>query len=414
MITLAFAYILLSIIAASKGGDFDVFLEAATKLNNHQNIYAPPFIKPDLQYYYSPLFALLLIPFSNIGPAFELFWLLLSGYLLFRIYKCISAYLDLRVVNNGDNLLLFFISLFFMLRFILYNITMIQVTIFLLWAILESIELIQKNKYVIGSLLLAFAINIKLMPIVILPYLIYRKKFNTFLLVLSFSLIYLYLPAIFIGYDFNNFLLHEWWAVINPSNKEHLIEAGTKAQSLVGMIPVFLTETTGQLNISRNIISLNPEKAILITNVIRATLVILTVFFLKSPFIKNIDRLSEIRAIGYICLLTPMIFPHQQIYAFIFLYPICVYLTYYCIVLWRYDWNAKSKMYVFSLLTLSTILSPIIGSDVIGRRAYDLVHHFRLLGIVVLLLIIYAAISSPQKVKQIITNQSLQAVPNEE
>lgn len=212
-------------------------------------------------------------------------------------------------------------------------------------------------------------------------------------------------PSLFIGYDFNRFLLSEWWQVINPLKGEHLIEAGTRAQSFVGMIPVFLTETKGQIDISRNLVSLSPELAVTITNVVRVVFVLLTVFFLKSPFTKRVDPLNELRAIGYICLLVPMIFPHQQKYAFLFLYPMIVYLTYNCIVLWKYDWNLRSKCFVFSLMAISLLFSPIVGSDVIGRRIYDLIFHFRLVGIAVLFLILFAALSSPRKIQQMVLNQ---------
>tara|TARA_B110000503_G_scaffold93211_1_gene140585 strand:- start:1193 stop:1366 length:174 start_codon:yes stop_codon:yes gene_type:complete len=55
------------------------------------------------------------------------------------------------------------------------------------------------------------------------------------------------LPAVFIGNDYNNELLVGWWETINPSNSEHLIEADRNPQSLVGMVPVYLTETDGQV-----------------------------------------------------------------------------------------------------------------------------------------------------------------------
>lgn len=402
IIGICIVYIILSIASASNGGDFDVSLDAAIKLSNHQNIYAPPFIK-GLQYYYSPLFALLLIPFSSNFFIIELLWLLLSGFLLFRIFVLVKSYLDLSFFSAKDKLLLITISSFFVIRFVLYNVGMIQITVFLLWAIFESINLIQNKKNILGSIILAFAINIKLMPLIALPYLLYRQKYKSSALVLVLSALYLILPSLFIGYDFNSFLLIEWWDVINPLNSEHLIEAGTNAQSLVGLVPVFLTETNGQIDISRNLLSLSTENAVLITNIIRLTLVALTLWFLKSPFIKKTDSLNEIRALGYICLLVPMIFPHQQKYAFIFLYPIIMYLTYYCIILWKYDWNKKSKIYVFSLLSISVILSPIIGSDIIGRYTYDLIHHFRLLGITVLILIIYTAIANPQNIRNLKT-----------
>jgi hypothetical protein len=98
VITLAY-----SVLCAYKGGDFDVFLGAGQKLSEQQNIYRPPFIK-DLQYFYSPFFALLLVPFSYL-PFFvtELAWLLLSTYLLYRIWKLTTRYLPVQLLTKRES-----------------------------------------------------------------------------------------------------------------------------------------------------------------------------------------------------------------------------------------------------------------------------------------------------------------------
>lgn len=46
-----------SVLTSLDGGDFDVYLDAAVKLHENKNIYAPPFVK-GLQYYYSVFFLL--------------------------------------------------------------------------------------------------------------------------------------------------------------------------------------------------------------------------------------------------------------------------------------------------------------------------------------------------------------------
>ena len=86
-------YLILCVLASINGGDFDVYLEAAVKLKDHQNIYAPPFDK-NLPYLYSPLFALLLIPFSINFFITEFIWLLLSGFLLYRTWCITKNYFD--------------------------------------------------------------------------------------------------------------------------------------------------------------------------------------------------------------------------------------------------------------------------------------------------------------------------------
>jgi hypothetical protein len=396
-------YIFICYKSAVKGGDFDVFLDAAQKLNNGENIYAPPFFN-GLQYFYSPLFALLLIPFTNYFFSIELAWLMLSGFLFYRTGKLIFKYFDLTVLTKKEKIVLLVITVFFSLRFLLYNIAMIQITIFLLWGIFESIHLIKKDKWVIGSLLLALVINIKIMPIVILPYLIYRGKFKATAATLVFSAIFLVLPALYIGYDFNAFLLAEWWKIVNPGNNEHMIEIGVNAQSFVGIIPVFISETGGDMHVNRNFLSFSIGTAVIITNIVRLIFVAFTIYFLDKPFLKAKSSLSEVRALAYICLLIPLIFPHQQKYAFIFVFPMIVYLSYYCVIMWKLKRDRNFKLFLMPLLVVSILYTPFIGSDLLGRYNYDLLHHFRLLGISLILLIVFAILGSPNKLQKVINS----------
>jgi hypothetical protein len=396
-------YLILSISSANNGGDFDVFLDAAQKLSNGNNIYVGPFIK-GLQYFYSPLFALVLIPFSGNFFVTELIWLLLSWFWLYRIWVLVSSYFNSSFLSSKELNIWLGVSFFLVIRFILYNIAMIQVTIFLLWAILESIQLIENQKEISGAALLALVINIKLMPLVVLPYLLYRGYFKSLGFVLVFTGIYLILPAIFIGYDFNLFLLGEWWSIINPSNSEHVIEAEITYQSLVGTIPVFLTETESIIEIKRNFLKLPIETVTMITNVSRLIVAGFTIYFLGVPFRKNVDKLSKIWAVSYLLLAIPLIFPHQQKYAFLFMFPMITYLVYYVIIKWKYDNSNSLKLFVVPLILVTFVFTPIIGSDIIGRHAYDVIQHFRILGISALMLIPFMVIATPKSITKMISD----------
>lgn len=95
LITAVFVLIALvsSFITAKNGDDFDVFLDAAQKLAKGENIYQPPFYH-GLQYYYSVLFAMLLIPFSSNTYIAAVAWSLLSFIWLYRGLQLIISYLD--------------------------------------------------------------------------------------------------------------------------------------------------------------------------------------------------------------------------------------------------------------------------------------------------------------------------------
>lgn len=230
LLVLLLAYL---IVLSQSKGDFKVMLDAAELLRNGKNIYNVSLGDNVGLYYYSPLFALLLIPFTYV-PYFipNLLWLLASAFWVYRIWKLIQKDLDLTGFSNKQINQLIILSFLCTIRFILYNFGLIQLTVFMLWAILESLHLFEKNKNIHGSLLLALAINFKLLPIVILPYLFYRKNFQPLFLTLFFMAVYLFLPALFISKTTNSFLLYEWWGAINPAQDGFKFETDWSVHSL--------------------------------------------------------------------------------------------------------------------------------------------------------------------------------------
>ena len=395
-LSVVIAYCLL---CAVKGGDFDVFLDAAQKLATQQNIYRPPFIK-GLQYYYSPFFALLLIPFSYLPFVIpEFAWLLLSSFLLYRIWVLTSRYFDLTVLSQKQYKWWIFLVIFLSIRFLLYNYSMIQMTIFLMWATLESLALFEKQQFITGGLLLGFACTTKLLPILFLPYLLYRGYVKGFLSTVFFFGLLLLIPALFVGNQFNTFLLQEWWVVINPANKENSLESDLGTHSLVSLIPVYLTETHNKIDLKRNFIDLTPTQAVLITNIFRLVFVLATLFFLRSlPFKRNTDKLQTIWECAYLFLITPLLFPHQQKYAFLYILPAIIYLLYYLLIIFTV--GGKKRFILLTVFSLNgLIFTPFISSDLLGRYAYDVLQHFRVLSISTIGLCILLAICSATRLR---------------
>lgn len=391
-----------SIISTTDGGDFDVYLGAAKKLSDGQNIYAPPFVK-GLQYYYSVFFALLLIPFHKFIFVTEFIWLLASYYWLYRIWQLCKDYFDIdRLTGKQQNQWLLFTFLL-ALQFIMYNISVIQVTIFLLWAILESLRLIQQKKEITAGLLLALIINIKVMPVLILPYLFYRGYFKSIITIIIASVALIYLPAIFIGNDYNNFLLAEWWKIINPQNKEHLFETNIGPHSLVALIPVYLIDTTGDLPYKRNFVNLDAATVKLVINISRLLLLAISFFYLRSmPFRKETNKLKSFWEISYFLLIIPLLMPHQMKYAFLFSLPMIMYLLYFYFVTWKLPRStAYTIVLIVFLVTQIFFYSPVYGRDLIGKFLFNYTQHFRYLTIATLLLIPVSLYCSPKKISAV-------------
>ena len=387
-----------SILTSLDGGDFDAYLDAAVKMQRGENIYAPPFFK-GLQYYYSVFFALILHPFSTNWFITEVLWSLLSLLLLYRTFKIIHTYFDFSSFSKKQRALWIGLTIIFSLQFILYNISMIQVTMFLLWGIFESMHLINRKKDFAAGALLGLIINIKIMPVLILPYLFWRGHFKALFTCVIVFIFLLYLPAIFIGVDYNQFLLSEWWKIINPSNKEHLFETEIGTHSITAFLPVYLTETDGEMNFNRNFINLNFRVVEIVINISRILILTCSLFFLKSlPFKKESNRLKLFWEYSFFVLIIPLLLPHQQKYAFLFVIPIISYLIYFFIFELRR--NKNGVFFAFIVFCLSMIFfSPLYGSDIIGKFLFRLTQHYRVLTIATLLLIPVAIYCNPEKIK---------------
>ncbi len=395
--------IVTSVFTVANGGDFDVYLDAAKKLSNQSNIYAPPFAK-GLQYYYSVFFAWLLIPFSNLVFFTEILWSLLSYLLLYRAFLITREYFDLAIFSKKEYRLWVFLIALFSLQFVIYNVSMIQITFFLLWALIESLNQILKGKYVLGGFILGLAINIKLMPILIWPYLFYRGHFKALTVsVLTFVLL-LFVPAISLGWHFNMFLLNEWWTIINPSNKEHLFETGIGTHSIVALLPVYLTETVGEMPFKRNILNLSHQTVEIIINISRLLILSLSLFYFRSlPFKKEINKLKLFWEFSYFILLIPLLLPHQQKYAFILAIPMISYLLYFYIATFQNKRSIAYNLTFYVFLVCLLFYSPIYGSDVVGKYLFNFTQHYRLLSFSTLLIIPISIFCSPDKLQKLVS-----------
>ena len=382
------------------GGDFRVFLEASALFGDKKalyNVWLPAGDGGACLYYYSPMFAFLLLPFSNLPFAVPVFlWLVLNIFLLYRISVLVISYLE--VTNSKEKYLILFFSLLLTIRFVEYNIGMSQMTIYLLWSILESLRLFEKEKNIAGGFILGLAINIKILPIVFLPYLIYRGKWKAFLCSIIFIGVFLFLPALYLGWEFNLQLLRDWWAVINPSNSEHLQETDLNMHSLTALIPSLLHESAGDLPLKRNVVNMNIDSAVLMLNIIRAALILFTIYFLRTlPFRKTKSSMHQLWEISYIALIIPLIFPHQPKYSGLLILPAVMYLFAYLIKAYSKGKSGETfhKKIVLFLIVLSFALITLTSDGIIGRDLNRISQHYKTITYGYLIVGIALALSKP-------------------
>jgi hypothetical protein len=395
------------VIKAMGHSDFKVFLEAAQLLAARKNPYHVWIFVSEGNYdlyFNSPLWAMILIPFSYL-PSFipSFLWLLANTFFLYRIWKLLTQFIDFHSLSARQVNWLLFLSVMMCARFIVYNFEMIQMTIFLLWGVLESLSLFRNNKFLPGGALLALVINIKILPIVFIPYLLYRKEMKGAMNTLMFSVIYLFLPSLYLGWSANLFLLSEWWSVINPFNTEHLLESDLGLHSLSALIPSLLTKTDGVLPYARNIFNLDFETTANILHAVRAGLILFTLYFLGfPPFRKARSKMNEIRELSYLFLLIPLIFPHQQKYAFFMAFPAIFYICHGIIVHYSSRSRMLDKKYwaIIILSGISFMLMTLSTDGVIGRTLNQITQHYKTVTYGALILIIILVLCSPRWIEK--------------
>jgi hypothetical protein len=387
-------------------GDFYIFLSASRDLFLSKNIYDVHYVD-GFHYYYDVIFVLILFPFTFL-PLYmvKVIWLILNVFFIYRIWKILKENLPVSFLNNKHKLIFTLLSFVFILNFLKTNIHLSQVTILILFLTLEGLSQINKKKTISGSLLLALGISIKLLPIVFIPYLIYRKEWKSVLYTLISIILLLLFPAIFIGFEYNNQLLAERWVLINPMNQAHILDVSERSfHSLTTLLATLLIEGCGDtyiLPLKRNITNISIQKLNLIINIARAVFALLTLYFLKTkPFINNVSNIQRLYEISYLCLVIPLIFPHQQHYAFFFVFPASTYLLFYYIkVYFNLNKQVLEKYFELKKYTIGIVLFIIYflcnSHFILGafNAYYD---HFKTLTYGVLLMIPLLAFCKPQK-----------------
>lgn len=325
-ILLIVAVIVYILVDAGRVCDMNIFLSAASDLLDEKNIYTTVY-QTWLYYYYSPLFAVILIPFTYFPEYWvNAFWLALNVVLVFRVGSLLKSYLPLGKLSKTHQRLLFIVGVGFVIQFIIDNLHFHQLTIFILWISLEGLKNIQQGQKIKGGFWLAMGINIKLLPIVLLPYLLYRGEFKSVISIVIFSLVLLYLPVLVLEFEYNQFLIVAWWENINPLEQQHILDFSHAG------IPALITALFHLDEVHHSPIfikQLTEEQISWIINAIRAILVIATLFFLRSVPFKKSTRLHQLWELGYLFLVIPLIFPHQQNYSLFLLFPAAIYLAYF-------------------------------------------------------------------------------------
>jgi hypothetical protein len=371
--------------------DFGIFLQASEDIHLEKNIYQI-WYGVGFRYYYSPLFALFLTPLTYLPPYLAAtFWSALGMILFIRTVYLLHQFTPGIDRSGRFNFLLVLCGL----TVVYANFHNNQMSAFLLWTMIESLVQIKKGRWITGSALLALGINIKLLPLVIVPYLIYRANYKAAVAALFWMVVFWVLPSVFIGWDFNLSLLKSYWNYINPTLKQNVIDIDEPGLlSLSSLITTWFTDqfSLNELGYRRHFFVLPNQTIGIIILVVRLGFVFLTLHFLKwPPFKKAVSKEHQLWEISYLCLVTPLIFPHQQNYGFFLIIPTIFF------VLYRFKSHENGeKSWVHWLFILGIIL---INTELL-LGAYKMVFwNYKVLTYGVLIMVFILVLLDPVKRK---------------
>jgi hypothetical protein len=380
------------------GGDFDAFIEAANKFKQNISVYSSPYENYGKQYYYSIFFAWILSYFSSYPILCKFFWCFFSFGLLFRIYKLIFTYLGINYLSKINKIKWVLTIGILSLNSITDNISRMQMSILIVWIIFESYNFTQKNKKVLASTLLALGINIKILPIMVMPYYLIKGEYKLLVYTVVLVLVLYLIPAFAIGFEINFIWLKQWWEIINPQNYVHTHEfKSIGVISISSLISNYFIDSTNQKGFLTTFIQLDLTSARLLYNLIR--IAFFTLFFMTFYRVRSLKTpLSHFYILSILTLLISILFPHQQRYAALFVLPSIAYLLYYNIHLKSNTYSFKVYLFIISCI----LFSPIYGRDILGSVLFDYIqiHKFQTISILCIFFVLISSLPNTLQANQ--------------
>lgn len=401
--------------AASGGNDINVYLYAAKQILLHKNIYAK---NPFNNYLYSPLFAVLLTPLSlfnwNIA---RVIWVLINLAFTIRLWQLLQQLLNGTFVLSKLYKSIWAIGVAVLsFGFLNHNLNLGQVTVVILWLTVEGIYRVMQKENLKGAALIALGINIKIIPLLALVYLFFKGKFKAIVYTFSFVGLSLLIPALFIGWEYNNDLFSKWKDAINPTGKKYTFENNDGCNSLNAVLPAFLyndfekpsnLEYNPHWRFLRKIANL---RAPLLTIILQISRILVLLFIPFSIFFYYKNRKQEYIyyhwEIAYVLLVTLLIFPHQMKYSMLYFIPVGAYILFY----YLYIIEQKLPISIFDkmvgcLATLLLFVLAIMGRDIIGHFLVDILDFYHFMGFSNLLFLFILATCNPQKLIRLDMNK---------
>jgi hypothetical protein len=195
--------------------DFAVYYHASKNFINGEQVYYQVFGTTGTGIYkYSPFVLIFFIPFAilpEIAARFIYFWIIAAGiiFIMFYLEQFLTKYFAPQQIHIPSRMALFFTFLVVVVHFH-RELELGNVNLLLLLILIYSLSLILRNKEIPAGLLIGITILFKPHFLLLLPLLLLRKKWLTFIAVVLFIIFGLLFPFVIVGWQ-GNLDLHTDW-----------------------------------------------------------------------------------------------------------------------------------------------------------------------------------------------------------
>ena len=221
--------------------DFRVYYATAQRFIDKQDIYARPdeSITP---YKYSSMFALLVSPLAFVSiHAASLIFFAINFWLLVAVFIVIKRMIGRQKFSLWQQIALYALPALCASRFIIQVFDSGQVNILSLALVVFGFYLLYKGKDIPAAALLGLSVMIKYMPIIILPYLLARKKYKAACFMVVFIALYCMVPALYVGASMQIGYLKSWLPFISDTSFDKGSWYDPENQSLYSMAIRYLS-----------------------------------------------------------------------------------------------------------------------------------------------------------------------------
>src|ERR1044072_2371599 len=208
--TVIVAIILLGLLLIRNLIDFPVYYWAGQSLlNGRTDLYSPDFAQGRvMDYRYPPFFLIMLIPLWFLPyPAAAYVWYLTSAL---QISSCVFV-LRREIHFNQSAKAAWLIIAFAICQYLVMNLHYGNAHLLATFLLFASFYFTARRQSFIAALVMSLAITIKLMPLMILPYFAFKKKWRFISLVAAMLVAINLAPSAYFGVEKNAQLLKSWY-----------------------------------------------------------------------------------------------------------------------------------------------------------------------------------------------------------